>query len=70
MSYRGVWRPPEPPASPQELGCRAIVCSCLELLRHPAQVRQHWETGCFDRPAFETDQEELAFLDELGLENW
>jgi len=69
LSYRGMWRPPAPPESPEDLGCDAIVCSCLVLLRNSAQVRQHWETGCFDCPEFETDRAREDFLRRWGRED-
>ena len=50
----GIWRPPAPPQSPEELDCTAIICACRTCLRSAAQVRQHWEAGCFDLPNYET----------------
>jgi len=52
--FRGMWRPLSPPESPEALGCAAIVCNCREELTDAQQVRQHWETGCFDVPEYET----------------
>jgi hypothetical protein len=52
--FLGMWRPPSPPDSPQKRGCSAIICRCLVELGDEAQVRQHWDTGCFDLPEYET----------------
>jgi hypothetical protein len=52
--YRGMFHPPAPPTSPQELGAVAVVCTCLEELTNAAEMRQHWEAGCFDAPAYRT----------------
>jgi len=60
LRFVGMWRPPTPPASPQELDCSAVICNCLEYLRTAGQMRQHWETGCFDRPEYEV-QEAIGF---------
>ena len=60
LHFLGMWRPPTPPESPQELDCTGVVCRCLEYLRSPGEVRQHWETGCFDVPDYEP-------LESIGL---
>jgi hypothetical protein len=69
-NFLGLWRPPAPPQSPQELGCAAIICACRTDLRNAAQVRQHWETGCFDLPNYETTvRRDLdTILDEIKKE--
>jgi hypothetical protein len=70
--FVGLRRPPVPPASPQELDCSAIVCGCHELLYDRNQIRQHWETGCFDLPEFEMEplSEDFAeLLKELESED-
>lgn len=56
--FVGMWRPPAPPKSPEDIGCIAIVCACLAHLTSAEQVRQHWETGCFDVPEYTSDGEE------------
>jgi hypothetical protein len=67
--YRGMWRPPVPPLSPQQLGRTAVVCSCLEELANALHVRQHWEAGCFDLPEFKHDRETEVLSKELGGED-
>jgi hypothetical protein len=57
-----MWRPPAPSESPQDLGCHAIVCACSALLRDAVAMRRHWESGCFDCPEFDNDQEMEEFL--------
>ena len=70
----GMWRPPAPPAWPHESGCIAIVCTCLEELTGDAQIRQHWETGCYDLPDFQSvapvpeDEDWNSFLEGLDVE--
>jgi hypothetical protein len=49
----GLFRAAEPPPPPQLTGAIAIVCSCLVWLRNAADMRQHWETGCFDGADYE-----------------
>jgi len=56
LRFVGIWRPPTPPASPQELDCFAVVCTCLGYLKTAGQMRQHWETGCFDLPEYEVQE--------------
>jgi hypothetical protein len=63
--FVGMWRPPVAPASPQELSCIAIVCTCLEQLTEAVRVQQHWETGCFDLPEYETLPQESQDWAEL-----
>ncbi len=51
--FKGVWRPPTRPQTPEELECSAVICTCLMWLRDAEQVEQHWASGCFDLPEFE-----------------
>lgn len=67
--FVGMWRPSVLPTFRQESNCVAIVCTCLEELNDDAQIRQHWELGCYDLPEFKTEppmsDEDRALLEEL-----
>jgi hypothetical protein len=60
---RGVRQPAAPRTPPEELGATAIVCTCRTLLYCRAEVQQHWETGCFVEPEYETRS--ASFFDNL-----
>jgi hypothetical protein len=63
LQYLGMWRPPVPPESPEALDCSAVICTCFTYLRSSGQVRQHWETGCFDVPDYQK-------LETVELSEW